>query len=89
MRTFFRLISISLFLNFAGLASAQTSFDTQAPHAIIIDHDSGIVLFEKDAREAIAPASMTKIMTADLVFEQLKSGRLKLSDTFPLSLIHI
>ena len=68
------------------LSHAQTaSFDTNAPHAVIIDHETGLVLFEKDAREAIAPASMTKIMTADLVFEQIKAGQLSLSDTFKVS----
>jgi len=85
VRIFFRLISVSLFFIFTGAVTAQTSFDTDAPHAIIIDHDSGIVLYEKDARNAVAPASMTKIMTADLVFEQIKSGRLNLSDEFTVS----
>lgn len=74
---------LSLFL--APAISAQSSFETNAPHALIIDHDSGIVLFEKNAREAIAPASMTKIMTADLVFEHIKSGKLALTDTFKVS----
>ena len=50
-----------------------------------MDHDSGIILFEKNARGAIAPASMTKIMTADIVFEQIKSGKLALTDTFRVS----
>lgn len=69
----------------APYAWAQSTFETPAPHAIIIDHDSGIILYEKDARSAIPPSSMTKIMTADIVFEQLKSGRLALTDTFKVS----
>ena len=85
MRLFLPLISASFLFVTAGFASAQTGFETDAPHAIILDHDSGIVLYEKDARNAVAPASMTKIMTADLVFDQIKSGRLSLSDTFPVS----
>lgn len=68
------------------LSQAQTtSFETKAPHAVIIDHETGLVLYEKNAREAIAPASMTKIMTADLVFERIKSGRLALTDKFKVS----
>jgi len=51
---------------------AQTGFQTDAPHAVIVDAESGEVLFEKDARIPMAPASMTKIMTADIVFEALK-----------------
>ena len=43
---------------------------------MIIDAASGEVMFEKAAREAIAPASMTKIMTADIVFEALRNGSL-------------
>jgi len=73
-------------LCFSQTLWAQTSsFETEAPHAVILDYDSGIVLFEKDARNAIAPASMTKIMTADIVFEQIKSGKLALTDKFRVS----
>ena len=69
-----------------ALSQAQTStYETNAPHAAIIDFETGLVLYEKNARDAIAPASMTKIMTADLVFEQIKSGRLALTDTFKVS----
>ncbi|MEP6341858.1 MAG: D-alanyl-D-alanine carboxypeptidase family protein [Maricaulaceae bacterium] len=69
-----------------ALSYAQiTSFDTKAPHAVIIDYETGLVLYEKNAREAIAPASMTKIMTADLVFERIKTGQLALTDKFKVS----
>jgi len=67
------------------LWAQSASFETQAPHAVILDYDSGLVLFEKNARNAIAPASMTKIMTADIVFEQIKSGKLALTDRFRVS----
>jgi len=59
---------------FPGFAS-ESSFTTKAPHAVIMDFDTGEVLYEKNARKLMAPASMTKIMTADMVFEALKSGR--------------
>jgi len=85
LRRFLLLCLPILGLGYVPAISAQSSFETKAPHAIILDYDSGIVLFEKNAREAIAPASMTKIMTADLVFEQIKSGRLSLKDTFKVS----
>lgn len=71
---------------FAQTLWAQSaSFETEAPHAVILDYNSGLVLFEKNARNAIAPASMTKIMTADIVFEQIKSGKLSLTDNFRVS----
>ena len=43
------------------------------------------VLFAKDADSALPPASMSKLMTAYLVFEQLQQGRLKLDDMLPVS----
>ncbi len=64
---------------------AQSGFQTEAPHAVIIDAGTGEVLFEKDAREPMAPASMTKIMTAQLVFDALKAGTLTLDTEFQVS----
>jgi len=66
-------------------ASAQSEFETIAPHAVIIDYETGTVLFEKEAREAVAPASMTKIMTADMVFEALEDGSLSNDTMFRVS----
>jgi len=63
----------------------DTNFTTEAPHAIIMDEATGLVLFEKNAREAIAPSSMTKIMTAHIVFDEIKAGRLSLEDKFTVS----
>ena len=85
MLIIFRFLVLVFSLIFAPVIAAQSSFVTPAPHAIILDYDSGIVLFEKAAREPIAPASMTKIMTADLVFERIKAGYLSLEDTFTVS----
>lgn len=66
-------------------ALAQGGFQTSAPYALLIDADSRTVLFEKAADELMAPASMVKIMTAALVFEEMTRGRLKLEDEFPIS----
>ena len=65
-------------------ARAQT-FDTRAPHAILMDFESGTVLFEKAADERFAPASMAKLMTAEYLFYELQAGRLMLSDAFVVS----
>jgi len=66
-------------------AFAQPTIKTSAKFAILIDADSGAVLMDKNADETIAPASMSKIMTMIVVFEELKSGNLKLSDSFTIS----
>ena len=65
-------------------ALAQT-FTTAARAAILIDHRSGDVLFEKAADEPIPPASMSKLMTALVTFEELEAGTLSLEQTIPVS----
>ena len=56
-----------------------------APHAILIDADNGSVLFERDADRLIFPASLAKLMTAEYVFNEVKEGRMKLTDEFMVS----
>ena len=77
---------LTLALLFTALpASVFAQFTTDAPQAVIIDHETGIVLFEKDARRPLPPASMTKIMTAQLVFEALRDGEIREDTTFKVS----
>ena len=47
---------------------------------LLIDRDSGEVLLEKNSLERIAPSSMTKLMTAYVVFDEIKKGRIKLNN---------
>ena len=61
------------------------NFKTKAKHAVLMDANTGAVLFQYQANELIPPASMSKLMTLAIVFEALKSGSLKLTDTFPVS----
>lgn len=56
-----------------------------APHAILIDGENGAVLFERDADKLIFPASLAKLMTAEYVFNELKQGRIKLTDEYVVS----
>ncbi len=65
-------------------ASAQ-SFQTSAPTAVLMDADSHAILFEKSADELTAPASMAKTMTAEVVFNEIKNGRLNMDSTFTIS----
>jgi D-alanyl-D-alanine carboxypeptidase (penicillin-binding protein 5/6) len=59
--------------------------DTQARHALIIEAETGAVLLDKAADERMPPASMSKVMTAYIVFDMLKQGRAKLDDELPVS----
>jgi D-alanyl-D-alanine carboxypeptidase (penicillin-binding protein 5/6) len=67
------------------LAGPAQAFETAAKAAIIMDHRTGVVLFEKNADERIPPASMSKLMTAYMIFDRLKAGRLKLDDEITIS----
>jgi len=62
-----------------------SGIDTQAKHAIVVDADTGAVLLDKAADEHLPTASMSKMMTAYLVFSYLKEGRGKLEDELPIS----
>lgn len=65
-------------------ATAQV-FETAAEQAIVVDYETGTVLFEKNADATMFPASMSKIMTALLVFDRLRDGSLKLVTKLPVS----
>lgn len=60
-------------------------FETDAPTAILIDAESGSVLFEKDADRLMPPSSMMKLMTVEYVFNELTQGRIKLTDEMLVS----
>lgn len=64
---------------------AAGRFETPAREALLIDADSGQVLYAKNPTTPTPPASMSKMMTAYIVFRRLKDGSLKLTDTFAVS----
>jgi len=66
-------------------ANSSGGIETQAKHALILEAETGVVLLDKSADERIPPASMSKIMTAYIVFGMLKEGRAKLTDQLPVS----
>jgi len=70
-------------LLFSNLALAN--LDIEARTAILQDYLSGEILYEKDPDHSIHPASMTKIMTAIVAFDLIKSGNIKLEDKFTVS----
>jgi D-alanyl-D-alanine carboxypeptidase (penicillin-binding protein 5/6) len=81
-----RLWGALLFLLTAfAAAPAAADIATTANHALLMDADTGEVLWAKDAYSPMPPASMSKLMTVELLFQRLKDGRVKLTDTFPVS----
>lgn len=78
------LLALIGMLSPVGPASAA-AFETKAAYAILMDGETGEILFEKEGDVPMAPASMTKLMTMTLLFEALKEGRLTLDDEFLIS----
>ena len=67
------------------VTSPGAALETLAKHALILEVETGTVLFKKSADERMPPASMSKIMTAYVVFGMLKSGQAKLTDELTVS----
>jgi serine-type D-Ala-D-Ala carboxypeptidase (penicillin-binding protein 5/6) len=61
------------------------TFQTSVPNAILLDPETNSILFEKNADQPVAPASLAKLMTLEFVFNQLKEGKLKLDQQFTIS----
>ena len=79
----------SLFLSFALLlplfsltsADAYEDFDLDAKAGLLIEADTGEILYEKNAHQENFPASLTKVMVALLVFEAIDEGKIALTDS--------
>ncbi|MFN3233415.1 MAG: D-alanyl-D-alanine carboxypeptidase family protein [Alphaproteobacteria bacterium] len=88
--TLFRSLALSL-ICFVGVQSAALAelakppFEVQAKQALMLDHTTGTVLYELNPDQQMSPSSMTKLMTAYVVFDALKEGTLKLDDELPVS----
>ena len=78
---FLRILILILLLPF----HSNAAFDIKARTVILQDYLSGKILYEKDPDKSIYPASMTKIMTAIVAFDLIKSGDLNLNDKFIIS----
>lgn len=65
--------------------SSKDELDLDCESAILIEQNSGQVLYEKNAHEQLRPASVTKLMTILLTFEALEAGQITLEDKVPCS----
>lgn len=83
-----------IFTFFAGVMlsvcamNVQASTDTlniESPSALLMELESGQILYEKDAETARRPASVTKIMTMLLAFDAVDSGKIKMDDMVSVS----
>ena len=82
-----RLVArIAALVLLAGLAALPaTAFETKARAALVYDLTTNTVLLEKNADTPIPPASMSKLMTINMLFEALKDGRVAMDTRFTVS----
>ena len=90
MRRSFSLLAVVLLVAFslAGPAAALPIPKSPAIDArsyILEDFDSGRVLAEQNADQSVEPASITKVMTVYIAFDEIQKGRRKMSDPVPIS----
>ena len=71
--------------NASAYAQFTPNFQVSAPYAILVDYESGTVLYEKSADTPWPPASLAKLMTMELVFNEIKNGDLKLDEELVVS----
>ena len=80
-----QLLSVVVPALLSPFSALADSLNTKAEYAYIMDAGTGLTLYSKRGEEPMVPASMTKIMTAHMVFDLLRQGRLSLDDEFVVS----
>ncbi|MVA80352.1 D-alanyl-D-alanine carboxypeptidase [Agrobacterium vitis] len=79
-------LQVSAFAQAAATATATPAvYATEAKQVLLIEAETGSVLFEKNSDQPFTSASLSKMMVAEVVLDALKSGRLTLSQEFPVS----
>ena len=78
-------LSVLALSSFVLAVATAEVIDTKAREAILIDQSTGTVILNKNADEQMPPASMSKLMTAYLLFESINDGRVSLDDKFRVS----
>ena len=74
----FLLMALLLVQSSVSTAYAIEDIHIDAKAALLVDYEDGAILYEQNAHEELPPASLTKVMTALLVFEAIENGQLRL-----------
>lgn len=85
MKKWLAFLIIIIYLAFCGTARAADELSLQCKSALLLDGDSGQVLYEQNADEKCYPASVTKIMTMVLIMEAVNAGTISLDDVVTVS----
>ena len=86
MRSTIIKLLLSIFFAFVTSKSFGQNFEVSATQAIMIDGETGSILYQKSSHTKFEPASLTKLMTAELVFHLLDSGALREDQLFHISI---
>lgn len=80
MRKLWVLLAAILFIAMLPTGVNAAAAQVKAKSAVLMDVETGTILYEQNAHERLAPASVTKVMTMLLIMEAIDDGRIKLSD---------
>src|ERR1051326_9476391 len=83
----FAITALILLPNFASAQHGQASAppNISASHAILIDYENGSILYEKAADTPYPPASLTKLMTMEVVFQAIEERQLAMDQEVVIS----
>ena len=79
------VVAVCLLLTILPVRAGAVTFETGAKSALLMDMETGTVLYEENAHEPLAPASVTKVMTMLLIMEAIDSGKIGWDDTVTVS----
>lgn len=86
IKRFTALMLAVSFISIPVAAQEQTaSLDINAKSAVLMEQSTGKILYEKNADEALPPASVTKIMTLLIIYDSVANGKIKWEDTVSVS----
>ncbi|MGC1577180.1 MAG: D-alanyl-D-alanine carboxypeptidase, partial [Beijerinckiaceae bacterium] len=85
IQLFWQSLLLAAALCLGGSARAAETIQTTALQAVLMDAESGTILYEKNGRSLMLPASLAKLMTAEILFHEIKEGRISLDQEFVIS----
>ena len=85
MRKLSLILALAMLLGLLPLSAGAVELEVAGKSALLMDAATGTVLYEKNAHEKLAPASVTKVMTLLLIMEAIDSGKIQWEDTVTAS----
>ena len=79
------VVLISLLVGLLPVSARAAKLEVEAKSALLMDVATGTILFEQNSHEALAPASVTKVMTMLLIMEAIDSGKISWGDSVTVS----